>query len=670
MGQSHRPRRGRGRPSMRSSASTRTSSYSMRPEEAGYNHFSSSSGLSSPSDCPSTSYTHSPKNTSSFVTPHTFTPHTSTSHTGHVRSVRGGLKRGTSLPRARPQATESVVVERENWEDGIDSDIRNRGEGVDGGGVPNRESGGDGGVGEVGDEVDEGSGEVMKGESGEMSDDKEKVDEGSGEVMKGESGEVGDDKEKVDEGSGEVMKGESGEVGDDKEKVDEGSGEVMKGESGEVGDDKEKVDEGSGEVMKGESGEVGDDKVDEGSGGVVKGEGEEEELVAEVDERAEDRESVEERCQPSAVTDEVEEEVEREREREDVCGEMREGEEVGECEETREGEGVSEEGEGEEGDTTQTQTVEDVELGVAAAVGSESGSSTDRLCEVAHTVTRDADNDLGVIDVESSHESECDVSPVQTTDRDHHFSPTDDERQQLTSSCEASSQVAVTEKIAMATSSGVGESKSEGALVAVAAKPATAEAEREKVSVFPPSLSWDLPVTTSETFIPGVNNCFSLSPAAPHFTPSPTSSHAHSLSNFTPSPTPHTPSPISHIPYPTYHIPSPISHTPSPISHPLSPAPQTQNLTLPLHLSSSHPPSLPPHSQNPPSFIPRTVMKCPVGWKDRRSVGLGRGNPVDNPRAFMLPGYPSCQPFTPHNMTFDPTLFVPPTPYYPGNWQF
>lgn len=85
-------------------------------------------------------------------------------------------------------------------------------------------------------------------------------------------------------------------------------------------------------------------------------------------------------------------------------------------------------------------------------------------------------------------------------------------------------------------------------------------------------------------------------------------------------------------------------------------------------------PNIPEKTKKEP-FIPSIVRQYPqsfidsqpqglVGWKNRRSIGLGRGNPVDNPRAFMFPGYPF-----PGDPSFDPAAFIPSTPFYHGNWQ-
>ena len=158
---------------------------------------------------------------------------------------------------------------------------------------------------------------------------------------------------------------------------------------------------------------------------------------------------------------------------------------------------------------------------------------------------------------------------------------------------------------------------------------------RLEVSEFHPCMSWDggdLSLSPVKTSTPPVSadSVSSLSPFSAAFIP------AHSQS------------------------PSPLPFSSSSSSTPALPSP----LSLPLL------------SQDPPLFIPDTVRRFPppfyhppgvVGWKDKRSIGLGRGNPVDNPRAFMLPGYPSCQPYQPQTMAFDPSLFYPSTP---SNWPF
>ena len=90
----------------------------------------------------------------------------------------------------------------------------------------------------------------------------------------------------------------------------------------------------------------------------------------------------------------------------------------------------------------------------------------------------------------------------------------------------------------------------------------------------------------------------------------------------------------------------------------------------PLHTSP-----LPSFSRKP--VIPSTAQQYPrqafyrpqrlVGWKNSRSIGLGRGNPMDNPRAFMFPDYPAYHPFPGQLQSFSKTPFVP---YYPAGWQF
>ena len=93
---------------------------------------------------------------------------------------------------------------------------------------------------------------------------------------------------------------------------------------------------------------------------------------------------------------------------------------------------------------------------------------------------------------------------------------------------------------------------------------------------------------------------------------------------------------------------------------------------LPVTSSKAHPPlctsPLPQKpvtvQQYPPNFCRPERL---VGWKNRRSIGLGRGNPVDNPRAFMFPDYPSYHPFPGQLQPFSSTPFVP---YYPAGWPF
>ena len=72
----------------------------------------------------------------------------------------------------------------------------------------------------------------------------------------------------------------------------------------------------------------------------------------------------------------------------------------------------------------------------------------------------------------------------------------------------------------------------------------------------------------------------------------------------------------------------------------------------------------------PPRLTPRGVDEHLVGWKDRRSIGLGRGCPSDNPRAFMFPGYPSCHSFPLQPVPMLSPSSIPPGPYYTGSWQF
>lgn len=115
---------------------------------------------------------------------------------------------------------------------------------------------------------------------------------------------------------------------------------------------------------------------------------------------------------------------------------------------------------------------------------------------------------------------------------------------------------------------------------------------------------------------------------------------------------------------------TPLILTHSPTSTPL----------IPTHTPTSSHPLPSPDTQGDP-FIPSTVRRYPpqfftpqpsrlVGWKNKRSIGLGRGNPVDNPRAFMFPDYPSYYTFPGQPVAFNPPPFVPVTQYYSGTWQF
>ena len=131
------------------------------------------------------------------------------------------------------------------------------------------------------------------------------------------------------------------------------------------------------------------------------------------------------------------------------------------------------------------------------------------------------------------------------------------------------------------------------------------------------------------------------------------------------------------------------SYSPSPyISPPRPPADSSPPLSLPLIPSPSPSPSIlsPPSpslplvyplpSSQPQPFIPETVeLRIPppfyrptsVEWASERLIGLGRGTPENNPRAFMLPGYPECQPYRPERIVYN---LVGPTPRHcPGTWQ-
>ena len=121
--------------------------------------------------------------------------------------------------------------------------------------------------------------------------------------------------------------------------------------------------------------------------------------------------------------------------------------------------------------------------------------------------------------------------------------------------------------------------------------------------------------------------------------------------------------------------PRPSADSSPPLSLPLIPSPSPSPSIL-----SPPPPSLPliyplPSSQ-PQSFIPETVkLRIPppfyrptsVEWASERLIGLGRGTPENNPRAFMLPGYPECQPYRPERIVYN---LVAPSPLHcPGTWQ-
>lgn len=84
---------------------------------------------------------------------------------------------------------------------------------------------------------------------------------------------------------------------------------------------------------------------------------------------------------------------------------------------------------------------------------------------------------------------------------------------------------------------------------------------------------------------------------------------------------------------------------PKPVSSPLLPSP------YPSPSINTH-----PHYH----FINSQTEQL-VGWKNRRSIGLGRGRPSENPRAFMFPGYRS--PY------MQPSVKTAPSLYYPGSWQ-
>ena len=236
-----------------------------------------------------------------------------------------------------------------------------------------------------------------------------------------------------------------------------------------------------------------------------------------------------------------------------------------------------------------------------------------------------------------------------------------------------------------------------------------------EVSYFPPCMAWDdgTPLTsrTSSCSTPLTSPTSSCStPLLPTHsltstplipTHSPTSSCSTPLI-----PTHSTPLIPTHFPtsscstllIPTHSLTSSCSTplTSSSCSTPLipthSPTSSCSTPLIPTHSSTSTPthsptsscplPSLPssPDTQEEP-FIPSTVRRYPphfftpqpsglVGWKNKRSIGLGRGNPVDNPRAFMFPDYPSYYTFPGQPVTFNPPPFVPATQYYSRTWQF
>ena len=109
-----------------------------------------------------------------------------------------------------------------------------------------------------------------------------------------------------------------------------------------------------------------------------------------------------------------------------------------------------------------------------------------------------------------------------------------------------------------------------------------------------------------------------------------------------------------------------------PLISPSRPVPPSPSCPVPPLLPS---PSL---SEGEP-YIPDTVcVQQPISsyiyrpnvvdWSSRRLIGLGRGSPSNNPRAFMLPGYPEIQPYRPEPIYYDPAFCVPSPPFCPGAW--
>ena len=103
----------------------------------------------------------------------------------------------------------------------------------------------------------------------------------------------------------------------------------------------------------------------------------------------------------------------------------------------------------------------------------------------------------------------------------------------------------------------------------------------------------------------------------------------------------------------------------SPLSLPLisPPSPSLPLITAYLPEYPQYAPNIPGLSISSPFYRPRAV-----DWSSRRLIGLGRGTPENNPRAFILPGYPECQPYRPEPIHYDPTFCVPGPPFCPGTW--
>ena len=222
---------------------------------------------------------------------------------------------------------------------------------------------------------------------------------------------------------------------------------------------------------------------------------------------------------------------------------------------------------------------------------------------------------------------------------------------------------------------------------------ATTEAFTPKYSLpaplpaLPPSPSLSS-LTVTEAFTPK----YPLSAPLPALPPSPSSTIPLS-STVTPN---HSPTlKVAKEFVPTYPhssslppLPLPSSSSPSPyISPPMPSADSSPSLSLPLitpppssPIVVSPPPSLPLVYPLPPSqprpFVPDTVnVQIPppffrpdttVEWASGL-IGLGRGTPANNPRAFILPGYPECQPYRTERIVYN---LVAPTPRHcPGTWQ-
>ena len=152
------------------------------------------------------------------------------------------------------------------------------------------------------------------------------------------------------------------------------------------------------------------------------------------------------------------------------------------------------------------------------------------------------------------------------------------------------------------------------------------------------------PPIVSQPFLPATSSS-SDACSKPHCS---SNSPSNSLSCTLPSPLPTTPvslPPQHDIPQvsPPFYTTDTVSflplHPPSNITHPAYPLPFTPHSS----------PSLCSLVQVEP-FVPRQSLYLPPGtvvdWNDRRFIGLGPGNSIDNPRGFMLPGYPEpyCAP--------------------------